>query len=135
MAKEDILHSSKMDSLLCICCRNVLNVFIKENVYSFPSQYVSSRWTVNAKKNKMGGVAIEDLEEGRNRASSTSLFNSIMVEFLELSERGSRSKKYHDIAIQTLRKEITELDRLDIEEPNEGFDNSTFKVMPKVSND
>lgn len=94
-----------------------------------------SRWTINAKKDKSKGLAIEDLEEGRNRASSTSLFNSIMVESLELSERGSRSQKHHDIAIQALRKAITKLDQLDIEEPNEEFVNSTFEVMPKVSDD
>ena len=93
-----------------ILCRHVLNVFIKENVYSLPSQYVLSRWTINAKKDKIKGVAIEDLEEGSNRASSTSLFNSIMFGSLELSERGSRSEKHHDIAIQALRKAITKLD-------------------------
>ncbi|CAJ2645475.1 unnamed protein product [Trifolium pratense] len=73
-----------------ILCRHVLNVFIKENVYSLPSQYVLHRWTINAKKENFKGTAIEDLQEGSNKTSSTSLFNSIMVESLQVSERGSR---------------------------------------------
>ncbi|WJX62623.1 hypothetical protein P8452_47597 [Trifolium repens] len=81
-----------------------------------------------------GGIAIEDLQESNNRASSTSLFNSIMVESLQVSERGSRSVKHHDVAIQALRKVITELDLLDHEESSEEFVNSTFKVMPDASN-
>jgi len=124
-----------MFEFMGILCRHVLNVFIKENVYSIPSQYVLSRWTINAKKEKSKGITIEDLKEARNRASSTSLFYSIMVVSLELSKRGSRSEKHHDIAIQALRKAITELDQLDLEEPNEEFDKSTFEVMPKVFDD
>jgi len=40
----------------------VLNVFVKKNVYFLPSQYVISRWTINAKKEKGKGITIEDLE-------------------------------------------------------------------------
>jgi hypothetical protein len=126
--------SCHMFEFVGILCRHVLNVFIKENMYSLPSQYVLHRWTINAKKENIKGIAIEDLQESSNRASSTSLFNSIMVESLQVSERGSRSVKHHDVAIQALRKVITELDLLDHEESSEEFVNSTFKVMPDASN-
>jgi len=53
-------------------------------------------------------LIIEELQEGRNKASSTSLFNSIMAHFLELSERGSRFEK-HDFAIQRLNSAIAKL--------------------------
>jgi hypothetical protein len=126
--------SCHMFEFVGILCRHVLNVFIKENVYSLPSQYVLHRWSINAKKENIKGIVIEDLQEGSNKISSTSLFNSIMVESLQVSERGSRSKKHHDIAIQALRKAITELDLLDVEESTEEFVNSTFEVMPNASN-
>jgi hypothetical protein len=126
--------SCHMFEFVGIPCRHVLNVFIKENVYSLPSQYVLHRWSINAKKENIKGIVIEDLQEGSNKISSTSLFNSIMVESLQVSERGSRSKKHHDIAIQALRKAITELDLLDVEESTEEFVNSTFEVMPNASN-
>ncbi|PNX61709.1 FAR1-related protein, partial [Trifolium pratense] len=57
-----------------------------------------------------------------------------MVESLQVSERGSRSKKHHDIAIQALRKAITELDLLDVEETTKESVDSTFEVMPNASN-
>ncbi|GAU50549.1 hypothetical protein TSUD_409930 [Trifolium subterraneum] len=126
--------SCHMFEFVGILCRHVLNVFIKDNVYSLPSQYVLHRWTINAKKEIFKGIAIEDLQEGSNKTSSTSLFNSIMVESLQVSERGSRSKKHHDIAIQALRKAITELDLSDVEESTEEIVSSTFEVMPNASN-
>ncbi|KAI5438478.1 hypothetical protein KIW84_024278 [Lathyrus oleraceus] len=82
---------------------------------------------------KVKEVAIEGFQEGSNNASDTSLFNSIMVHFLELSERGSQSEKYYDIAIQSLQNGIAKLDLLDIEESNKEFVNSTSEYIPKVS--
>jgi hypothetical protein len=70
------------------------------------------RWTLNAKKEKVKGLIIEELQEGGNKASSTLLFNSIMAHSLELSERSSRSEKHHDFAIQYLNSAIAKLDLL-----------------------
>lgn len=78
-------------------------------------------------------MTIEGFQEGRSNASDTSLFNSIMVHSLELSERGSQSEKHHDIAIQSLQNGIAKLDLLDIEESNKKFVDSTSEDMPKVS--
>lgn len=78
-------------------------------------------------------MSIEGFQERSNNASDTSLFNSIMVHSLELSERGSQSEKHHDIAIQSLQNGIAKLDLLDIEESNKKFVNSTSEDMPKVS--
>ncbi|KAI5414870.1 hypothetical protein KIW84_040357 [Lathyrus oleraceus] len=63
-----------------------------------------TRWSINAKKEKVKEVTIEGFQEGSSNASDTSLFNSIMVHSLELSERGSQSEKHHDIAIQNMPK-------------------------------
>ncbi|KAK2424282.1 protein FAR1-RELATED SEQUENCE [Trifolium repens] len=57
-----------------------------------------------------------------------------MVESLQVSERGSRLEKCHDIAIQVLRKAITEFNLLDLEESTEEIVNSTFEGMPNASN-
>ncbi|KAI5418712.1 protein FAR1-RELATED SEQUENCE 5 [Lathyrus oleraceus] len=116
-----------------ILCRHVLCVFIKKKVYCLHSQYVLHRWSINAKKEKVKEVTIEGFQEGSSNASDTSLFNSIMVHSLELSERGSQSKKHHDIAIQSLQNGIAKLDLLDIEESNKKFVDSTSEDMPKVS--
>lgn len=116
-----------------ILCRHVLCVFIKKKVYFLPSQYVLHRWSINAKKEKVKEVTIEGFQERSSNASDTSLFNSIMVHSLELSERGSQSEKHHDIAIQSLQNGIAKLDLLDIEESNKKFVNSTSEDMPKVS--
>jgi hypothetical protein len=75
-----------------ILCRHVLCVFIKKKVYCLPSQYVLHRWSINAKKENVKEVTIEGFQEGSCNASHTSLFNSIMVHSLELSERGSQSE-------------------------------------------
>ncbi|XP_050916425.1 protein FAR1-RELATED SEQUENCE 5-like [Lathyrus oleraceus] len=53
---------------------------------------------------KVKEMTIEGFQEGSSNASDTSLFNSIMVHSLELSERGSQSEKHHDIAIQNMPK-------------------------------
>ncbi|KAI5420554.1 hypothetical protein KIW84_044377 [Lathyrus oleraceus] len=116
-----------------ILCRHVLCVFIKKKVYCFPKQYVLHRWSINAKKEKVKEVTIEGFQEGSNNASDTSLFNSIMVHSLELSERGSQSEKHHDIAIQSLQNGIAKLDLLNIEESSKKFVDSTSEDMPKVS--
>ncbi|KAI5446098.1 hypothetical protein KIW84_014081 [Lathyrus oleraceus] len=113
--------------------RHVLCVFIKKKVYCLPSQYVFHRWSINAKKEKVKEVTIEGFQEGSSNASDTSLFSSIMVHSLELSERGSQSEKYHDIAIQSLQNGIAKLDLLGIEESNKKFVDSTSEDMPKVS--
>ncbi|KAJ1384267.1 Zinc finger, PMZ-type [Sesbania bispinosa] len=118
---------------LGILCRHVLVVFLKKKVYSLPSQYILHRWTINAKE-KIIGLAMEDFQEGNNKASSTVLFNNVMVQSLELSERASRSKKHHDVAIQGLEKLIGELDLLEVEESNEEVGNLTSQVIPEVSN-
>jgi len=131
-SNEATCNCHKFD-FLGILCRHVLSVFLKKNVYSLPSQYVLQRWTLNAKKEKVKGLIIEELQEGGNKASSTSLFNSIMAHSLELSERGSRSEKHHDIAIQCLNSAVAKLDLLDLKESNEDFVNSTSEVLPKAS--
>ncbi|KEH25490.1 hypothetical protein MTR_6g024175 [Medicago truncatula] len=80
-----------------------LNIFLKKNVYSLPSQYVLHRWTLNAKKDNIQGLIIEELHEGGSKASSTLLFNKVKVHSLDLSKSGSRSEQHHDIAIQYLQ--------------------------------
>jgi hypothetical protein len=57
-----------------------------------------------------------------------------MVESLQVSERGSRLEKRHDIAIQALRKAITEFNLLDLEESTEEIVNSRFDGMPNAFN-
>ncbi|KAI5392288.1 hypothetical protein KIW84_076899 [Lathyrus oleraceus] len=125
--------SCHMFEFSSIICRHVLCVFIKKKLYCLPSQYVLHRWSINAKKEKEKEVAIEGFQEGSSNASDTSLFNSIMVHSLKLSERGSQSKKHHDIAIQSLQNGIAKLDLLDIEESIKKFVDSTSEDMPKVS--
>ena len=48
----------------------------------------------------------EVFDKDNNETSSTSLFYNVMVGCLELFEKGSRSKKHHDVAIQAVRKTI-----------------------------
>lgn len=122
-SKEATCTCHKFESF-GILCRHILTVFLKKKVHYLPSQYVLQRWTRNAKKEKFEGLTIEEFQGG-NKASSTSLFNSIMVRSLEFSERASRSKKHHDIAIQCLQNAIAKLDLLELEESNEEFVNST----------
>ena len=62
----------------------------KEKGFSLPAQYILSRWTINAKKEKAKGLASEDFHEDNNEASGILLFNSVMVESLELYEKASR---------------------------------------------
>jgi len=76
---KEAKYSRRMFEFVSILCRHVLIVFIKKFFYSLPSQYVLSRWTINAKKDKSKGLAIKDLKEGKNKALSTSLFNSIIL--------------------------------------------------------
>ncbi|XP_058752209.1 protein FAR1-RELATED SEQUENCE 5-like [Vicia villosa] len=113
-------------------CKEKPNYHVTFNVIS--KEYVLRRWTINAKKEKSKGLAIQELHEGKNKDSSTSLFNSVMVHSLELSERASRSPKHHDIAIQALQNVIVELDQLDLEESKEGLNNSNIEVTSNLSN-
>jgi hypothetical protein len=69
-------------------------------------------------------LSIEEFQGG-NKASSTLLFNNVMVHSLEFSERASRSEKHHNVAIQCLQNAIAKLDLLELEESNEEFVNST----------
>ncbi|KAL6507704.1 hypothetical protein OROGR_023899 [Orobanche gracilis] len=124
--------SCGMFDFLGILCRHVLNVFIKKNVYSLPSQYILQRWTINVKKEKFNELTCEELQEGGNRFSSTLLFNSVMMQALELSERASRSKKHRDVAIQGLQKLIEALDLMEVEEAEEELGDLITQVIPKV---
>ncbi|KAK7266928.1 hypothetical protein RIF29_19589 [Crotalaria pallida] len=130
---EEANCSCHMFEFLGILCGHALTVFIKKKVYSLPSHYILSRWTLNAKKEKVNGLTNEEFQEGNDKASSTLLFNSVMVQSLELSERATRSEKHHDLAIQGLQKLIGELDLLEVEESNEQFAaNAANQVIPKV---
>ncbi|MED6108467.1 hypothetical protein PIB30_024195 [Stylosanthes scabra] len=68
---------------------------------------------------KVNGLENEEIQARFNQAFSTSLFNSVAVKFLEVSERASQSIKHHDAAIQDLDKLIKELDLLKVDEPME----------------
>lgn len=131
---KEVNCSCHMFEFMAILCRHSLNLFIKINVYSFSTQYLLRRLTINAKKEQIKWLEIDELHEGRNKYSSTYLFNSVMVYSLELSERASRSPKHHDITIQALKKVIAELDQLDLEESKEELNNLTFDVISKVYN-
>ncbi|XP_019429336.1 PREDICTED: protein FAR1-RELATED SEQUENCE 5-like [Lupinus angustifolius] len=119
---------------LGILCTHILVVFIRKRIYSLPSQYILHRWTLNAKKENVQGLKSVEFQEGRNKASSTLLFNNVMVHSLELSERASRSEKHHDIAIQGMQKLIADLDQLEVEESKEDFGNLTNQIILKNSN-
>ncbi|KAK7409903.1 hypothetical protein VNO78_00288 [Psophocarpus tetragonolobus] len=87
-------------------------------------------------REKFQALATNELKGGVNESSSTtSLFNNVMVECLELSEKGSRSKKHHDVAIKYVRKEIGELDLLESMELCKKFGNLKDEVVPNISND
>ncbi|KAK7390534.1 hypothetical protein VNO78_25842 [Psophocarpus tetragonolobus] len=79
--------------------------------------------------------ATEEFREGINEPSSTSLFNSVMVECLELSAKGSQSKKHHDVTIEALGKAIGEPDLLKSMEFCKEFGNLTYEVVLNVSDD
>ncbi|MED6124775.1 hypothetical protein PIB30_062101 [Stylosanthes scabra] len=66
---------------------------------------------------KVNGLENEEIQERSNQTSSTSLFNSVAVKSLEVSERTSQSIKHHDATIQDLDKLIKELDLLKVDEP------------------
>jgi hypothetical protein len=125
--------SCHMFEFLGILCRHVLNVLLKKKILSLPSNYMLRRWTIDAKKEIFTGLAADhQLQEGSNKSSSTLLFNSIMVHSLGVSERGSRSVKHHDVAIQGFQKIIEELDLLDLQDLTKELGNPTSEVIPKV---
>ena len=125
--------SCHMFEFMGILCGHVLAVFIKKKVYTLPSHYILCRWTRNAKTEKVKELVNEEFQKDCNKASSTLLFNSVMVQSLELSERASRSEKRHDIEIQRLQKSIGELDLLEVEESMEEFCNLTNQGTAEVT--
>ncbi|KAL2972298.1 hypothetical protein AAZX31_15G247200 [Glycine max] len=64
----------------------------KEKGFSLPAQYILSRWTINAKKEKAKGLASEDFHEDNNEASD--------------------KKKHHDVAIEGIQELMRRLDLL-----------------------
>ncbi|KAK7287242.1 hypothetical protein RIF29_00404 [Crotalaria pallida] len=74
------------------------------------------------------GMEFKSIEDAKN------YYLSVMVQSLDVSERASRSEKHHDVAVEGLQKLIEELDRLEVEESNEEYVNSTNQVIPEVSN-
>ena len=76
-----------------IICRHILAIFVKKSpVHFFPSHYILERWTINAKKRIVHEI-YGDVVQVEPQISSTVMKNSLILQFLEVVEVASQSKK------------------------------------------
>ena len=103
------LCSCHMFEFVGILCRHIFAVFVKKSlVEALDPQYVLKRWTMNAKKGFVVGT-FRDVIQVKRQTSAISMRNSLMVQFLEVDEHGSKlHQKYVHLSV-TLQKVKEEL--------------------------
>ena len=107
-----------------ILCRHILVVFVKKSlVSSLPQCYILERWTIDAKRYIVQDIA-GDIIQADTKTSSTLMRNSLMMQFLEVVENGSKSKrKYEHLShsFQRIHGEILAMDDEDGENPKASY--------------
>ncbi|XP_059457607.1 protein FAR1-RELATED SEQUENCE 5-like [Corylus avellana] len=110
--EKKVTCTCRMFEFVGILCRHILQVFLKKSIMGIPQHYVLERWTINAKSRIIHGIASDEIEvETQN--SSTLMKNSLKLEFDDVVELGSHSKKRYEhlsIALQKLRHELLTMD-------------------------
>ena len=103
------LCSCHMFEFIGILCRHIFAVFVKKSlVEALDPQYVLERWTKNAKKRFVDGT-FGDVIQVERQTSAISMRNSLMVQFLEVAEHGSKSRRKYEHLSVTLQKVKEEL--------------------------
>ncbi|XVE54243.1 hypothetical protein DITRI_Ditri03aG0064800 [Diplodiscus trichospermus] len=106
--------------------RHILDVFVKKSlVNSLPGCYILERWTIDAKRHNIQDVSGDVIQED-TQISSILMRNSLMMQFLEVAENGSRSKRkyeYLSYSLQRIHEEILAMDHdyEDTETPNTSY--------------
>ncbi|XWS74461.1 hypothetical protein CRYUN_Cryun01aG0000100 [Craigia yunnanensis] len=107
-----------------ILCRHILVVFVKKSlVNSLPQCYILERWTIDAKHRTIQDI-IGDIIQADTETSSTLMRNSLMMQFLEVAENGSKSKrKYEHLShsLQRIHEKILAMDDEDGENPKANY--------------
>ncbi|OMO81532.1 hypothetical protein CCACVL1_12374 [Corchorus capsularis] len=121
--KEKPIHEVSLDisdnKTICTChkfefvgilCRHILVVFVKKSlVNSLPKCFILERWTIDAKRHTIPDIAGVDVIQADTQISSTLMRNSLMMQFLEVAENGSKSRrKYEHLShsLQRIHEEI-----------------------------
>ncbi|VFQ69466.1 unnamed protein product [Cuscuta campestris] len=88
-----------------ILCRHVLSVFRAKNVLSLPSQYISKRWTRDARSS---GEVLPDEHPMELPNSSQDSFNvrysNLRQEAMKFVEEGAKSIHVYNVAINALKE-------------------------------
>ncbi|OMO89454.1 hypothetical protein COLO4_19755 [Corchorus olitorius] len=121
--KERPIHEVSLDisdnKTICTClkfefvgilCRHILAIFVKKSlVNSLPKCFILERWTIDAKRHTVPDIAGVDVIQADTQISSTLMRNSLMMQFLEVAENGSKSRrKYEHLShsLQRIHEEI-----------------------------
>jgi hypothetical protein len=85
-----------------ILCRHILQVFLKKSLVDIlPQHFVLERWTINAKSRIIHGISSDEIQV-ETQYSSTLMRNSLKLQFDNVVELGSHSKKKKSMNILAL---------------------------------